>query len=58
MTFNDANPYLYEIGERVFVYTIADDFEATKVYDRKQEFGTNWYMVDWGWEKEPFLRKD
>lgn len=57
MIFNEAN-YLYEIGESVYVYTREDEFEQTVIRDREQRLsGMNWYLVEWGWEREAFLRK-
>ncbi len=56
MTFNESRPYQYEIGENVYVY-FNEGYEPATIKDRKQEFCHNWYLVEWGWEKEAYLRK-
>lgn len=61
MTFNEARPYQYEIGENVFVYINDgkgyEEFEHTCIKNRRQSFGENLYHTDWGWQKERFLQK-
>lgn len=49
--------FKFQIGEAVWVY-FTDDYEKTQVQDRKSENGLNYYLTEWGWQGEGFLRKN